>query len=132
MSHREAEPIFCSECQEEVAINKARLVNGRVYCQKDLAKLPLLARLRARKLPEDATRRGGKATLGMFTSLAALTLVIGVAFIWPWKGELESRPSVGVPLILASVFFAFFGIVMSDLIDILIDVFGELRRLNRR
>jgi hypothetical protein len=132
MSEREVEPIFCTECQEEVNVNKARMLKGRILCPKDLAKLSFFDRLRARKLPEDASRRGGKAFQGMFTSLAALTFIVGIVFIWPVRSGATSNLGAGLPLILASIFLAFFGILVGDIVDILLDIFHQLRRINRR
>jgi hypothetical protein len=128
MSEREAEPIFCSECQEEVAVDKARIVNGRVLCPHDFAKLSFFQRLGGRKLPENAARRAGRWFYGMFTSLAALMFVVGVAFIW--KDAAAKQPFPGVPIVLASVFVGIFGIFVGDAIDLLLDISGELRRLN--
>jgi len=130
MSERGVEPIFCSECQEEVSVDKAKIVNGRVLCPHDFAKLSFGQRLSGRKLPENAARRAGKWFSGMFTSLAALMFVVGVALIWKDAATRQLFP--GVPLILGSVFVGIFGIFVSDAIDLLLDISGELRRLNRK
>ncbi len=82
---REAEPVFCSECQNEVDVAKGRLVDGQVLCPADLAKRPFFDRLRARKLPENYKRRSGRTFQSLFTSIAALMLVVGIAFVWRAK-----------------------------------------------
>jgi hypothetical protein len=88
MTQREQEPIFCTECQNEVKVEAARVLDGKILCPADLAKRPFLDRLRSRKLPQNYMRRSGKTFQGLFTSIAALMLVIGIAFIW--KAQLSS------------------------------------------
>ena len=84
---REVEPVFCSECQNPVDVSKARMLDGEVLCPKDLAKRPFFDRLRARKLPQNYKRRSGRTFQSLFTSIAALMLVVGIAFVWKAKGE---------------------------------------------
>jgi hypothetical protein len=161
MTERHAEPIFCSECQEEVRPENARILDGAILCRKDLASKGFFARLRARRLGETAHRRSGKVFTGFFTSLAMLMLVVGIAFAWKqdapagegaaantfvWRqGEATYQVSadvvfaarqqnlmVGVSLIIASIFTAFFGLFAGDTLDTLIDVFEQLRRSGRR
>jgi len=157
MPQRDVEPVFCGECQNEVRVQDARMLDGQILCPVDLHKRPLFHRIRARKLPEDVHRRSGGTFRGFFTSLAALMLVVGVAFIWyhpskspsapqgakagvasaPAQGavqpaQVEGGVAVGVPLILASVFVAFFGLLAGDAIDLLLDMFDQLKRLNHR
>ncbi len=127
MSQRESEPVFCSECQNEVDVSAARVLNGHVLCPADLGRRSMWERLRARKLPENEMRRGGGALRSFFLSLAALMLVVGVAFIW----KDEARVT-GVCTILASVFVGFFGVLAGDIVDVLLDIFDQLRQLNRR
>jgi hypothetical protein len=139
----------------------ARILDGAVLCRKDLATKGFFARLRARRLGETAHRRSGKVFTGFFTSLAMLMLVVGVAFAWKqytpagegaaantfiWRqGDAPYQVSadvvfaarqqnlmVGVLLIVASIFTAFFALFAGDTLDVLIDVFEQLRRLNRR
>ena len=161
MSERRAEPIFCSECQEEVRAENARLLDGAVLCRRDLATKGFFARLRARRLGETARRRGGKVFTGFFTSLAMLMLIVGIAFVWKqyapatetgaptmfvWNyGDVDYQVSAdvvfaadqrnlvaGVSLIIASIFTGFFGLLAGDVMDTLIDIFEQLRALNRR
>lgn len=126
MSEREHEAIFCSECQNEVKVESARVLDGKVLCRADLAKRSFFERLRARKLPQDYRRRSGKTFHGMMTSIAALMLVVGVAFIWK-KDDLAS----GVWMIMASVLVAIAGMFVSDVIDLLLDIRDQLRQQHR-
>jgi len=84
---REVEPVFCSECQNPVDVSKARMLDGLVLCPKDLAKRGLFDRIRARKLPENYRRRSGGTFRSLFTSIAALMLVVGIAFVWKAKAQ---------------------------------------------
>ena len=127
MPEREREPIFCSECQNQITkVETARVLDGSILCPADLRKRSFIDRIRARKLPEDFTRRGGVLFRSFFTSLAALMLVVGVAFIWR-QGNLP----LGVTLILSSVFVLFFGVLAGDIVDLLLDIFEQLKLLNR-
>jgi sterol desaturase/sphingolipid hydroxylase (fatty acid hydroxylase superfamily) len=130
MSQREAEPVFCGECQNEVKVESARAVDGQVLCAADLRKRPFLQRLRARKLPENVMRRGGTVFKSFFTMLAALMLVVGVALIWSEDPSKHSL-TAGVWMVMASMFVAFFGLFAGDAVDLLLDIFEQLRRLNR-
>jgi|GEM_PF-6122419 len=127
MSEREIEPIFCSECQNEMRVQDARTLDGKILCPADLAKHPLVDRMRARRLPEDYLRRGGAIFRSVFTSFAALMLVVGVAFIVK-----KDQLATGVWMIVASVFVALTGVFVGDVVDLLLDIFDQLKQLNRR
>ena len=77
MSQPESEPIFCTECQNEVKVEEARVLDGKVLCPADLAKKSLFAKMRARKLPQNYRRRSGRFFQRMVTSMAAFMLVVG-------------------------------------------------------
>lgn len=123
MSERKAEPIFCSECQNEVDVHVARALDGEVLCRADLAKRPFLVKLRARKLPENHQRRSGRVFRSLFTSIAALMLVVGVVV-----NVRSENVAGGVSIIFASVFVAVFGMLAGDILDVLLDIFDQLRR----
>ena len=138
MSEHHAEPVFCSECQNEVAIEKARVLGGKVLCPTDLAKRSFLERLRARRLPQDYSRRSGRVFQSMMTSMAALILVLGIGFIirallamgnipegqkWPVEALLP-----GLLMILASALVAIAGMFAGDVIDLLMDIRDQQQR----
>jgi len=146
MPERKAEPIFCSECQNEVELKDARILNGQVLCPADLSKRRFFERMRARKLPEDARRRGGAVFRSFFTSLAALMFVVGIPFIWrvvkvTFFGNNDDATieavrraylAPGVALMFSSALVAVFGLFAGDIVDLLLDIHDELRRMNRR
>ena len=78
MSDLTSEPIFCTECQNEVKVEDARILDGRILCPADLGKKSFFDKVRARKLPQNYKRRSGRFFQSMFTSIAALMLVVGV------------------------------------------------------
>lgn len=145
MSERGIEPIFCSECQNEIKPENARLLHGQIVCKADLAKQPFVERLRARRLPQDVTRRGGASFRSLFTSLAALMFVVGVPFVARVVGvtffghsdqateEAVRRAYLapGVAFMFASALVAVFGLLAGDVVDLLLDILDQLRRANR-
>ncbi|MHC4713256.1 MAG: hypothetical protein ACYTAN_08310 [Planctomycetota bacterium] len=158
MSQLESEPIFCSECQNEITVAKARMLGGRVLCPADLAKRSFLDRLRARRLPQDYRRRTGKVFQSLFASMAALMIVIGIVFIV--KGDAvapgarmpapgvnregdtaanegttaaaplweEDRTEAGVVMIVAGALVAIGGMFAGDVIDLLLDIRYQQRQ----
>ncbi len=152
MAQHENEPIFCSECQNEVAVQKARILDGRVLCPADLAKRPFLDRLRARKLPQDYRRRTGRVFQSLFASMAALMILIGVVFIIKKDVKRyggpprpvsaastaeraaveqaqaettlweEDRTEAGIVMIVAGALVAIGGMFAGDVIDLLLDI----------
>lgn len=123
MSEHQSEPIFCSECQNEVNVQEARVLDGKVLCRTDLTKRAFLAKLRARKLPENYQRRSGRLFRSLFTSIAALMLVVGVVL-----NVRSEDVAGGVAIIFASGFVAVFGMLAGDLLDVLLDILDQLRR----
>jgi len=121
----EQKPVFCSECQQEVKVEDARVLDGQVLCPRDLAKRGFFARMRARKLP-GSQRWSGKTFQSMFTSIAALMLVVGIALVWK-----EEQLASGVWMIVFSILVGFFGRLAKDLIDLLLDILDELRSQRR-
>ncbi len=126
MPEREREPVFCSECQNEVKVEDARILDGKILCPVDLAKHSFFERLRARKLPQDYRRRSGKTFQSVLTSVAALLLVVGIAFIWQ-KGHLVA----GVFMIALSVLSAVLAMFVADVIDLLLDIRDQLHHQQR-
>jgi hypothetical protein len=145
MSEHGIEPIFCSECQNEVKPANARLLQGHVLCKADLAKRSSLERLRARRLPQDLTRRGGATFRSLFTSLAALMFVVGLPFVWrvasvTFFGNQDATTveavrraylAPGVAMMFGSALVAVFGLLAGDIVDLLLDILDQLRRANR-
>jgi hypothetical protein len=127
MTQRDAEPVFCSECQNEVKVESARMLDGHVLCPADLRKKPLFERMRARRLPEDARRRGGAVYKSFFTASAALMLVVGASLVWS-KNDLAA----GIWMVIASIVVAFFGVLAGDVVDLLLDIFEQLKQINRK
>lgn len=156
---REVEPVFCSECQNPVDVSKARVLDGQVLCTKDLSKRSFFDRFRARKLPQNYKRRSGRTFRGLFTSIAALMLVVGIAFVWRAKQAPSAvgpapegiaveaaadmpAPSLlnapgqyylvsGICMILAAVIVAISGMFVGDALDLLLDISEELRHPRR-
>ena len=127
MSERNSEPIFCSECQEEVKASNARMLDGKVLCKADLASKPFVARMRARKLAEDDKRWSGKGFQSAFTAIAALMLVVGVALIFK-KDQLVP----GIWMVVASILTALSGLFVGSVIDILLDIRDQLKGTHNR
>lgn len=158
---RELEPVFCGECQNSVGVSKARVLDGQVLCPKDLSKRSFFDRLRARKLPQNYKRRSGRTFRSLFTSIAALMLLVGIAFVWRAKqtplpiGPVEGAAAVeaaadmtapgpvllsapdkqylvsGICMILAGVIVAISGMFVGDALDLLLDISDELRHSRR-
>lgn len=145
MSERETEPIFCSECQNEVKPANARFLHGHIICKADLAKRSFLERLRARRLPQDVTRRGGAAFRSLFTSLAALMFVVGIPFVWrvvhvtffsnqdvtTIEAVRRAYLAPGVAMMFGSALVAVLGLLAGDIVDLLLDILDQLRHINR-
>ena len=145
MPEREVEPVFCSECQNEVKVRDARILNGHILCPADMGKRSFFERMRARRLPDDARRRGGAVFRGFFTSLAALMFVVGIPFVWrvvqatffgnepdaTIEAVRRAYLAPGVALMFGSALIAVFGLLAGDIVDLLLDIFDQLKKSSR-